>query len=60
MGTLLQIEARGPASETVGRAIEAALAAVERVDRLMSFHAQDSELTLVNRGAQHAPIAVSP
>jgi len=42
MGTLLQITASGPDENALARAMEAALAAVERVDRLMSFHAADS------------------
>jgi len=58
MGTLLQITASGPEQEAVARAMEAALAAVERVDRLMSFHAEDSELTRINRHASSEPVAV--
>jgi len=60
MGTLLQIMARGPNPRSVERATEAALAAVERVDGLMSFHARDSELTRLNREASLRPIAVDP
>jgi len=50
MGTLLQIAARGPDQLAVEAAMEAALNAVDRVDRLMSFHRADSELT---RGIKH-------
>jgi thiamine biosynthesis lipoprotein len=60
MGTLLQIAARGSDANAVTRAMEDALAAVERVDRLMSFHADDSELTRINRHADRQPIAVDP
>lgn len=60
MGTLLQIAARGPDQRAVERAMEAALAAIERIDRLMSFHAEDSELTRLNREASRQPIAVDP
>ena len=60
MGTLLQIVASGPDPGTVARALEEALAAVERVDRLMSFHAEDSELTRLNRHATCQPQAVDP
>src|SRR3954452_8691883 len=58
MGTLLQITASGPEQEAVARAMEEALAAVERVERLMSFHAQDSELSRINRHASREPVAV--
>jgi len=58
MGTLLQITASGPDENALARAMEAALAAVERVDRLMSFHAADSELTRLNLHARHEPVAV--
>ena len=60
MGTLLQIAASGPDRDAVARALEEALAAVERVDRLMSFHAEDSELTHLNRHASCRPQAVDP
>ena len=60
MGTLLQIGARGPDRDAVERAMETALSAVECVDRLMSFHAGDSELTRLNREASSRPLAVHP
>lgn len=60
MGTLLQIVATGPDAEASERAMEAALAAVERVERLMSFHADDSELTRLNQEASQRPVAVHP
>jgi thiamine biosynthesis lipoprotein len=58
MGTLLDVAARGPDPDAVGRAMEAAFAAVARVERLMSFHAADSELTHLNRCASQAPVTV--
>jgi len=60
MGTLVQLRAQGPDRDAVERAVETALAAVERVDRLMSFHAGDSELTRLNREASSRPLAVHP
>jgi thiamine biosynthesis lipoprotein len=57
MGTLVHVSGCGPAVE---RSIDAALAAVDRVDRLMSFHDPDSELSRVNRDAHRAPQAVHP
>lgn len=58
MGTLLQIAARGSDQRAVEAAMEAALNAVERVDRLMSFHRQDSDLTRINLRASHEPLEV--
>jgi thiamine biosynthesis lipoprotein len=58
MGTLLHIAARGSDEKAVARAMEAALAAVERVDRLMSFHAEESELTRINRCASFEPVQI--
>ena len=55
MGTLVQVDARGSAAE---RSIEAAFAAIELVDRLMSFHDAQSELSRLNREAARAPQTV--
>jgi thiamine biosynthesis lipoprotein len=55
MGTLLHVRARGPVQALVERAVEAALEAVERVERLMSFHREDSELSRLNREASRRP-----
>jgi FAD:protein FMN transferase len=60
MGTLLHVSASGPDSAAVEVAVDAAVAAVERVDRLMSFHAEDSELTRLNREAALTPQRVDP
>lgn len=57
MGTLVQVDAVGPAPE---QGIEAAFAAVGQVDRLMSFHDPDSELSRLNREAAREPQAVHP
>src|SRR5579872_4990811 len=57
MGTLVQVDASGPAA---GRAIEAAFAAIDRVDRLMSFHDPQSELSRLNREAARLPQTVHP
>jgi thiamine biosynthesis lipoprotein len=60
LGTLLHIRARGPGSVQAERAIDAAFAAVDRVERLMSFHRADSELARLNRAASEAPQTVHP
>jgi thiamine biosynthesis lipoprotein len=58
LGTLVDIRACGPAAEQVERAVEAAFEAVEQVERLMSFHRADSELSRLNRSAseQRQPV----
>jgi FAD:protein FMN transferase len=60
MGTLLHVSASGTSAEVTEQALDAAIAAVERVDRLMSFHSPDSELSRLNREAARAPQAVDP
>lgn len=59
MGTLVQVSAIGPES-ALQMSIEAALSAVDRVDRLMSFHDPQSELSRLNREAWRSPQAVHP
>lgn len=60
MGTLLTVAAAGPDDTRVEAAVEAALAAVAQVDRLMSFHDADSELSRLNRDAATTPQTVHP
>ena len=60
MGTLLQVTASGPDPHALARALDAAIAAVEQVERLMSFHAGDSELAMLNRHASREPVTVHP
>ncbi|MFN0317787.1 MAG: FAD:protein FMN transferase [Burkholderiales bacterium] len=60
MGTMLQIVACGKDEGKVGQAVDAALLAVEQVDRLMSFHGRESELTRLNREAVIQPQKVHP
>ncbi len=60
LGTLLQIKAGAAHEATLGPALNAALAAVDLVERLMSFHAPDSELTRLNRDAASGPVTVHP
>jgi len=59
MGTLVHVGASGPEA-AVQRCIDAAFAAVDRVDFLMSFHDPQSELSRLNREAEHAPQQVDP
>jgi thiamine biosynthesis lipoprotein len=60
MGTLVHVSARGCSHAQVQRAMDAAFAAMGLVDRLMSFHAADSELTRLNRHARHRAQKVHP
>src|SRR4051812_46838647 len=57
MGTLVHVAAIGPAAQ---QSIEAALAAIDLVDRLMSFHDPQSELSKLNREAAHQAQSVHP
>lgn len=59
MGTLVEVRASGPEGG-VQAAVGAALRAVERVDRLMSFHDPHSELSRLNREAALDPQKVDP
>ena len=60
MGTLVHVSAAGPDATTVQRAVDTALATVERVERLMSFHDPESELSRLNRRAGRTPQMVHP
>lgn len=51
MGTVFEAEAWAGDERACGRALEAAFAAVSRVDSLMSLYREDSELTRLNRRA---------
>ncbi len=57
MGTFVHVDACGPA---VQMSIDAAFAAIDTVDRLMSFHDPDSELSRLNREAARSAQTVHP
>src|SRR5690349_3613722 len=59
LGTLVDIRIAADGAAAAG-AIDAAFAAVERVHRLMSFHAADSDLSRLNRSAHERPVRVDP
>src|SRR5882724_7224271 len=59
MGTLVQVSASG-SEPAVQSSVDAALANIERVERLMSFHDPASELSRLNREAWHTPQTVHP
>jgi thiamine biosynthesis lipoprotein len=58
LGTIVEISAAGSAAPQ--RAIEDAFLAVDKVQRLMSYHDPFSELSRLNATAHHAPVVVSP
>ena len=60
MGTFVHVCAAGPDNDAVARAVDAALAAVDEVERLMSFHDPQSELSRLNREAASTTVAVHP
>jgi thiamine biosynthesis lipoprotein len=59
MGTLVHVSASGRES-AVQQSVDAALDTVEKIDRLMSFHDPESDLSRVNRDAARTPQAVHP
>jgi FAD:protein FMN transferase len=60
MGTLVHVCAHGRSHAQVQRAMDAAFAPIELVDRLMSFHSPDSELSGLNRHASRRAQKVHP
>ena len=59
LGTLVEVRASaGGARAELQAAIDAAFAAVERVQRLMSFHDAASEVSALNRDALQRPLRV--
>lgn len=57
LGTLVQIHAVGP-EDGIYRAINTAFAAIEHVQRLMSYHSPESDLSMLNREAALRPVRV--
>jgi len=60
MGTLVHVSGSGPDAATAQLAVDAALATIERIERLMSFHDPESELSRLNREAWRTPQTVHP
>jgi thiamine biosynthesis lipoprotein len=59
LGTIVEIRARGDA-QNLAAAVDAAFAAIERVQSLMSFHDPQSDLSRLNRDADRQPVVVDP
>src|ERR1700709_2669056 len=61
LGTFVEITAEGPQSEERLHAeVNKAFDLIRFVQRLMSFHDPDSDVTRLNRCAHIAPLAVHP
>src|SRR5215471_18848050 len=60
LGTFVEIQASGNGAAHTERAVEASFAAIDRVHRLMSFHAADSDVGRLNREAALCPVDVDP
>lgn len=56
MGTFAEISVYSNDEKTAGKAIDAALDEMERMDRIMSNYKDDSELSLLNKRAAKSPV----
>ncbi|MCB9772228.1 MAG: FAD:protein FMN transferase [Candidatus Omnitrophica bacterium] len=59
LGTFVEITAVGDSREKTNSAINAAFVEIERIERLMSFHDVQSEISYLNRFAKQKPVRVS-
>jgi thiamine biosynthesis lipoprotein len=60
LGTFVEIQASGINAADLQRGVEAAFVAIEQVQRLMSFHDPESEVSRMNRDAFYKPVRVHP
>jgi thiamine biosynthesis lipoprotein len=58
MGTAIHVELWGDGPQAAERAIDAVMAEMHRIDRLMSPYKSDSELSRINRDAGRRPVVV--
>jgi FAD:protein FMN transferase len=59
MGTTAHITVVAADRQTAQRCIDTGFAEIERIEKLMSFHRDDSEISKINRGAFGVPVKVS-
>ncbi|MFA5059681.1 MAG: FAD:protein FMN transferase [Candidatus Omnitrophota bacterium] len=59
LGTFVEITVENDGAEKAQKAIDHAFSALERIHKLMSFHAADSEVSKLNRLAFDQPVRVS-
>jgi thiamine biosynthesis lipoprotein len=60
LGTFVEITAQGDCEAKLHGAIDRAFDAIARVDRLMSFHQSDSDVSRINREASQRKVTVNP
>jgi thiamine biosynthesis lipoprotein len=60
LGTFVEITARGDGEAKLHGAVDRAFNAIARVDRLMSFHHSDSDVSRINREAFRRKVTVGP
>jgi len=58
LGTFVDVSAEADSAERAGAALEAAFAAILRVQRRMSFHDAESDVSRLNRDAARGPVEV--
>lgn len=59
LGTLVEISASGPDEDELRLAVDDAFRAVEEVQRLMSYHDPDSDVSRINREGARGAVAVA-
>jgi thiamine biosynthesis lipoprotein len=60
LGTLVAVEATSSSAAAAAAAVEAAFAAITRVDRRMHPHSADSDLARINNAPPYTPVTVHP
>jgi thiamine biosynthesis lipoprotein len=60
MGTFSRVVVLADSERTARQCVEAAFEVQRRIEELMSYHREDSELSKVNREAAEKPVAVDP
>jgi hypothetical protein len=60
LGTFVEIRSAGASRSAAEQAVEAAFAAIAKVQRLMSFHDADSDVSRLNREAFNHSVVVDP
>ncbi len=60
LGTFVEITAEGSEAPALNEAIQRAFSTIEKVDRLMSYHKPDSDVSMLNRRAWHGEVQVDP
>ena len=60
MGTFSRVVVIAPSERTANACIQAALDVQRRIEALMSYHLEDSELNKVNRHGAQGPLPVNP